>query len=124
VYAVEKNPDAFLLLKENIALNHVTKNCTILEGDAFDTTHLPHRRFDRIIIPTPYGMDHALDAFLPHVAEGGMIHFYTFKTHEEISHLITAFERKGLAVTFSSPCGNVAPGVSRWVFDLAYPLLS
>ena len=122
VYAVENNPDAYRYLCENAALNRVTGNCHLLQGNAFDTGRFPHKEFDRIIIPTPYGMDHALETLLPLLAKGGMVHFYTFKAKEQIPGLITAYEGKGLTVTYSSPCGNVAPGVSRWVFDLARPL--
>ena len=119
VYAVENNPDAYRFLIENAALNHVSGNCHLLQTDAFDTAHFPQREFDRIIIPTPYGMDHALETFLPLLAKGGMVHFYTFKAKEQIPALIAAYEGKGLAVKYSAPCGNVAPGISRWVFDMA-----
>jgi tRNA (guanine37-N1)-methyltransferase len=122
VYATEKNPDAFRWLTENVALNHVTGNCHILQEDAFDTARLPHNEFDRLIVPAPYGMDHALETLLPLLTRGGMIHFYTFKAKEQIPGLIAAFEAKGLIVSHSAPCGNVAPGISRWVFDMASPL--
>jgi tRNA (guanine37-N1)-methyltransferase len=121
VWAVEMNPDAFRWLGENAALNHVSTNCHILQGDALDTAHLPRTTFDRIIVPTPYGMDHALKTILPLLAEEGMVHFYTFKAKEQIPALTAAYEAKGLAVRYSAPCGNVAPGISRWVFDLARP---
>ncbi|MDD1684547.1 MAG: RsmD family RNA methyltransferase [Methanoregula sp.] len=122
VVAVEKNPDAFRYLAENVAANRVKKTCRILQGDALDTESLPHDRFDRLIIPAPYGMDDALNRLLPLLSEGGMAHFYTFRTKEEVPGLLTAYERAGLEVTYYSACGNVAPGVSRWVFDLARPL--
>ncbi|MGD0080739.1 MAG: RsmD family RNA methyltransferase [Methanoregula sp.] len=118
VVAVEQSPDAFSWLDENVALNHVRRTCTIIHGDARDLSLLPHHRFDRVIIPTPYGMDQILDTFLPLVPGGGMLHFYTFKTRREIPLLTGMFGQKGLSVLYHKPCGNVAPGVSRWVFDL------
>ena len=118
VWATEKNPDAFRWLAENVVLNHTGNNCHILQGDALDTARLPHAAFDRIIIPAPYGMDHALDLLLPLLSHGGMAHVYTFKTKEQVSGLIAGYEKKGLDVMFYSRCGNVAPGVSRWVFDM------
>jgi tRNA (guanine37-N1)-methyltransferase len=117
VWAVEKNPDAFRWLAENIVLNQVRELCHIMEGDALDTSSLPSS-FDRIIIPAPYGMDHALDILLPLLSYGGRAHWYTFKTKEEVPGLIAVYGDKGLDVTFYSSCGNVAPGVSRWVFDM------
>ena len=122
VWAVEKNPDAFRWLAENVVLNHTGNNCHILQGDALDTAQLPHASFDRIVIPAPYGMDHALDVLLPLLSYGGVAHVYTFKTKEQVPGLIAVYEGKGLDVTFYSSCGNIAPGVSRWVFDLARPL--
>jgi tRNA (guanine37-N1)-methyltransferase len=67
-------------------------------------------------------MDHALEMLLPLMSYGGMVHFYTFKPKEQVTGLIAAYEGKGLTVRYSAPCGNVAPGISRWVFDLARPL--
>jgi tRNA (guanine37-N1)-methyltransferase len=119
VWAVEKNPDAFRWLDENRVLNQVQGNCHIRQGDALDTGGLPGTPFDRIIIPAPYGMDHALDILLPLLSPGGISHFYTFRTREEIPGLGAAYRAKGLDVRYAAPCGNVAPGVSRWVFDMA-----
>jgi tRNA (guanine37-N1)-methyltransferase len=118
VWAVEKNPDALRYLRENAALNRVSGNCHVMPGDALDASPFREGEFDRIIIPAPYGMDHALDILLPLVAEGGMVHFYTFKAEEQVPGLIAAYREKGLEVTYSSPCGNVAPGISRRVFDM------
>lgn len=120
VYAVEKNPVAFRYLTENVNLNRVKKNCHILLGDALDTTCLPHDRFDRLIIPAPYGMDQALGLLLPILSEGGMVHFYTFKTKQEIPAVLASCESMGLVAEHISSCGNVAPGVCRWVFDMAF----
>jgi tRNA (guanine37-N1)-methyltransferase len=118
VIAIEKNPEAIRYLIENIALNHVTRNCSALQGDALDTACLPNTVFDRLIVPAPYGLDHALETLLPVLSDNGMVHFYTFKAKEQIPDLILVFEREGLRVRYSARCGNVAPGVSRWVFDM------
>jgi tRNA (guanine37-N1)-methyltransferase len=118
VVAIENNPDAFAWLNENIALNKVRDHLVPIEADAFDTSRLPRDRFDRIIIPTPYGEDRIFGILAPFVAPGGMIHFYTFKTRQQIPLLIEEYGREGFAITYYRSCGNVAPGVSRWVFDL------
>ncbi len=120
VVAMEQNPDAFFWLEENVSLNKVRKNITIMYGDACDTSQIPNLKFDRIIIPAPYGMDNVLDIFSPLTVRGGMIHFYTFKTQNEIPALIEEYAQKGLDITYYNTCGNVAPGVSRWVFDLIH----
>ena len=54
VVVVEQNPDACLWLEENISLNKARNMITTIHGDAFDTSLLPHRQFDRGIIPAPY----------------------------------------------------------------------
>ena len=118
VVAVEQNRDAYAWLQENIALNHVRDAMTTIIGDARDTTLLPKRQFDRIIIPTPYGMDSILDVLSPFAAGDGMIHFYTFRAGNEIPALVEELAGKGFDLTYQNSCGNVAPGISRWVFDL------
>ncbi|MDQ1262143.1 MAG: tRNA (guanine37-N1)-methyltransferase, partial [Euryarchaeota archaeon] len=48
----------------------------------------------------------------------GCLHFYTFKKRHQIEPLKKSYEDLGLEVKLCRSCGNVAPGVSRWVFDL------
>lgn len=120
VWAVEQNPDAFRWLSMNCALNRVSEHCHLIPGDALDTPLLPVPGFDRIIIPAPYGMDHALYTLLPLLSPRGMVHFYTFKTRQEIPGLVREYTARGLAIKHSAACGNVAPGVSRRVFDLVW----
>ncbi len=118
VVAIEQNPEAYAWLRENIALNGVRHMITTINGDARNTGLLPETRFDRIIIPTPYGMDSILDVLSPFAGSEGMIHFYTFRARNEIPALIDEYRKKGFDLTYYNSCGNVAPGISRWVFDL------
>jgi len=118
IVAVEQNPEACRWLGENIRLNRVEDRVTILQGDAFDTSLLANHDFDRAIIPTPYGMDAIFEVIAPRVKRGGMIHFYTFKNRHQADALIAEFGQKGFEVIIQRRCGNVAPGVSRWVYDL------
>ncbi len=118
VVAIEQNPYAFQWLLENIRKNGFDGRVAAIRGNAFDTSLLPATPFDRIIIPTPYGMDAILDVLKPYVKPGGMIHFYTFRNKGQISELKNLFSRKGYESTRVRMCGNVAPSVARWVFDL------
>ena len=118
VVAVEQNPDACRWFEKNCILNRVRDYITLIKGDAFDTLRLPIYTFDRAIIPTPYGMDRIIDTIVPVVRQGGMIHFYTFKNRTQSEQLAREMEKNGLTVATRRRCGNVAPGVSRWVFDL------
>jgi len=133
VLALEISSEACRWFAENARLNRVDGNVDIVNCDAFaligllrksllKLNHLsengPSIMFDRAVVPTPYGRDEILDSISPIVKPGGAIHFYTFKKRHQIDGLIQEFEEKGLAVEFHRRCGNVAPGVSRWVFDL------
>lgn len=121
VVAIESNSEACKWLAENTSLNRVEDNVDLIKGDALgvaDLLNLRHLKFDRAIIPTPYGVDRALDILSPLVKNKGAIHFYTFRKKHQIDGLIAKYETSGLDVEFYRSCGNVAPGVSRWVFDL------
>lgn len=118
VVAVEMNPFACISLTENCRLNKVEGSVHVIKADANDIKEILRCDFNRAIIPTPYGMDHFLESFSSMVRSGGYIHFYTFKVKEQIPELIKGYERMGFEVEFYRRCGNVAPGVSRWVFDL------
>lgn len=118
VFAIEQDPEAFRWLSENLVMNGVADRVTVISGDAFDPSLLPAYLFDRAIIPTPYGMDAIFDVIAPRVREGGMIHFYTFRNRDQAGSLVAEFKKKGYEAITWRRCGNVAPGVSRWVFDL------
>jgi tRNA (guanine37-N1)-methyltransferase len=83
-----------------------------------ESFQVPENGFDRAIVPTPYGMDHFLVEISKLVRKGGYIHFYTFKAESQISGLIDEYKKMGLEVDLYRRAGNVAPGISRWVFDL------
>jgi tRNA (guanine37-N1)-methyltransferase len=77
-----------------------------------------NRTFDRAVVPTPYGMDKILETIADAVRMGGVVHFYTFKKRQQIEGLSKKYMDMGLEVRLCRRCGNVAPGVSRWAFDL------
>lgn len=119
VLAVEKSREACLYLAENNRRNRVEDLVSIINGDAFGSARFIRGRFSRAVIPAPYGAEGALEAVMPLVRSGGRLHFYAFKKHHEIEPLTRRYERLGLEVLLCRRCGNVAPRVSRWVFDLA-----
>lgn len=118
VIALEKNASACKWLAENSRLNRVDENISIILCDACTITNLIRERFDRAIVPAPYGMDGSLRPISELVKKGGMIHFYTFKKQHQIESLLDKYARSGFEIVFYRRCGNVAPAVSRWVFDL------
>lgn len=144
VLALEISPEACRWMAENARLNGVGGDVEIVNVDAFAFCRAlagrfqdgevgtaeeaieegrPEARplglgFDRAVLPTPYGRDEILDAIIPLVRRGGLITFYTFKRRREVEGLVEDFEGRRLAVELFRRCGNVAPGVSRWAFDL------
>ncbi len=118
ITAVEQNHEACRWLSENVELNGVKDQVMTIMGDAFDVFLLPDYTYDRAIIPTPYGMDEIFDRIISKVRPGGMIHFYTFKNLKQATTLVTDLEQNGHEVVFHRRCGNVAPSVSRWVYDV------
>ena len=124
VVAIEQNPEACRWLRENMVLNRVENQVTLIVGDAFDTSCLPAGAFDRAIIPTPYGMDAIFYLIAPVVKPGGMIHFYTFCTKNQADMRGEEFTRNGFDCIVQRRCGNVAPGISRWVYDLKKRVIS
>ena len=124
VTAIENNLAAFRFLDENVDLNGMADRTCLIFGDAFNTILFSGKKYDRAIIPAPYGQDRILDLIIPVIKKMGMIHMYTFRTTTEIPALITEYCQKGLHVNSFRQCGNTAPGVSRWVFDLCNEALS
>ena len=118
VVAIEKNVAACQWLAENTKLNKVEENISIILGDALKITNLIESSFDRAIVPTPYGLHDVLDKISVPVKEGGIIHFYTFQKLHKVKDLLEEYQNSGFDVVFYRKCGNVAPKVSRWVFDL------
>lgn len=118
VVAIEQNPDACRRLVKNLQKNQVSEQVTVVQGDAFDPALLADEQFDRVIIPTPYGRDDIFDLAATRVRHNGLLHFYTFKNMTQSKEWEQEFENRGCEVISRRRCGNVAPAVSRWVFDL------
>lgn len=118
VIAIEINPDACLLLRENIRLNHLEDRVAIIMGDASLACRMLKIMSDRAIIPTPYGLDETLIPLSRMVREGGSIHFYTFDNRDGAQERANILSQSGFNVDRFHRCGNVAPSVSRWVYDL------
>jgi tRNA (guanine37-N1)-methyltransferase len=118
VIAVEKNAEACKWLSSNARLNGVERFLDILNADAVTMPSTLNATFDRAVLPAPYGMDGILETLSPMVRKGGMLHYYTFKKKYQVEGLIRQFEGMGLKVEHYRRCGNVAPGVNRWAFDL------
>ncbi len=116
ITGLDNNPAACALLKKNARLNDIYTD--IVLGDAKYMNAIFRKEFDRIVMPAPYGQDHFLDRAHLLLRPGGIIHFYTFKKDFEISHFRRVLEERGWHIEFYRECGDIAPRVKRYVFDL------
>ncbi|MFH0973520.1 MAG: class I SAM-dependent methyltransferase family protein, partial [Candidatus Micrarchaeota archaeon] len=78
VIAIELNPAAVKLLRENVALNRVSERVRVIEGDALKIMSSKEFRSwaDRIVMPLPHSARSFLPAALKALKRGGVIHFY------------------------------------------------
>lgn len=118
IIGLEKNPFACALFRKNAELNHI--DADIILGDANSICNIFRKPFDRIVMPTPYGRDYFLDIAGSLLKPQGMIHFYTFKKDFEIAHFKKLLEEKGWQIDHYRKCGDVAPRVGRYVFDIFF----
>ena len=116
ITGLDSNPAACAFLRKNCALNGIDAN--IIIGNANSIPKLFKKPFDRIVMPAPYGKDYFLNLAGSSLKPRGIVHFYTFKKDFEIAHFKRLLEERGWHIEFYRNCGNVAPRVSRYVFDL------
>ncbi|MCL7412366.1 MAG: class I SAM-dependent methyltransferase family protein [ANME-2 cluster archaeon] len=81
VVAIDKNPAAVELLRENILLNRVD-NVRAVEDDARDAAVELEHRADHVIMNLPQSAREFLDSGIRVARDGGMVHFYDI-THED-----------------------------------------
>ncbi|MCZ7392233.1 MAG: hypothetical protein ABOK23_03675 [Candidatus Methanoperedens sp.] len=116
ITGLDSNPSACAFLRKNLQLNGIEAN--IILGDANSVYNLFKQPFDRILMPAPYGQEHFLNLARLILKPEGFVHFYTFKKDFELAHFRKLLEEKGWRIDFYRSCGEVAPRVSRYVFDL------
>lgn len=124
VVGVELNPDAVEFFRENVRLNKVENVVRVHLGDVRVVVPELKGEFDRVVMPSPYNADDFLDVALQKVRSGGMLHVYTFAGEEEVESkkemLLKKIRDLGWEgeVLFYRECGNFAPRVNRYVFDI------
>lgn len=91
VYAIDINPSAYELLKENIKLNKVDKKVIPILGDG--ATLAPKGIADRVIMNLPMKDDEYLDVAMDIVKEG-TIHFYGVSSEKDLYDSWTNFVRE------------------------------
>ena len=124
VVGVELNPEAVRYFQENIRMNRVDGVVKAIQGDVREVVPKLEGRFDRIVMPAPYNADEFFHLALPKIKTNGFIHFYTFAGEEEVEDrkewILQEIERRGFSGSVQEwrECGNFAPRVNRYVFDI------
>ncbi|MEM2977802.1 MAG: class I SAM-dependent methyltransferase family protein [Candidatus Hadarchaeales archaeon] len=102
VYSVDKNPEAFRLMCENIRLNRVGERVIPFLGDAREVVSSQlRRRADRVLMPLPEAARQFVGTALEALKEeGGIVHFYDVGEEPDpfspsISFLKREVERQG-----------------------------
>lgn len=118
VLALDSNRDACRWCLENVRLNRVGDTVSVVCGDARMAPSFLSAGFDRIISPTPYGLKETLQSLKPLAKPGCRVHWYTFAPFHEILKITDGLASSGWIPGRVACCGNVAPGIGRFVFDL------
>ncbi len=83
IYAVELNPYAVELMRENIKMNKLMGEIIPIQGDVREVwKDLP--KCDRVLMPLPKGGEDFLDVAMRIVKPGGIVHFYQFTPEEDL----------------------------------------
>ncbi len=124
VIGIELNPEAVRYFQENIKLNKVEGVVKAIQGDVRQEVPKLDGKFDRVVMPAPYNADEFLHLALLKTKSRGYIHFYTFAGEEEVEDrkrwILHEIEKRGFSGFVESfrECGNFAPRVNRYVFDI------
>ncbi|WP_440954377.1 class I SAM-dependent methyltransferase [Methanosarcina sp. Mfa9] len=83
VVAIDKNPEAVRLLRENISLNSV-KNIEAIEGDAREEAEKFAGTADHVIMNLPHSAHEFLDSAILLTKPGGIIHYYGMTPEDDL----------------------------------------
>jgi len=90
VVAVDKNPDAVKLMRENAALNRIDET-EILEEDAALIATRYERSADHVIMNLPHTAHDFLEHAIRIAKDGGVVHYYAISPEEDLYGRDTAF---------------------------------
>lgn len=111
VVAVEKNPEAAGMMRENIEMNDVGGVIELVEGDAVSQDI--GCRFDKVVCAVPETQQDLLRICLEAVAGSGLVLFYRFAEHQG------DLESCDAKLLESEKCGDRGPSSTRYRFNLA-----
>jgi len=124
VYAVEINPFAVKMLRDNIILNKEEDKVFSIEGDVAEVVPAFRTKFDRIMMPAPKDAHDFLEAALSKTKIGGYIHLYSFAGQEKVADFKSILEKRCVSAGYRcnvvrvGKCGAVGVRQYRIVADI------
>jgi tRNA (guanine37-N1)-methyltransferase len=84
VVGIEINPIAHEYAKENVRINKVSHLVIPMLGDVREKCKELKEKFDRIVMPLPFGSESFLDIAFKCLKNGGTIHFYSWGENKKV----------------------------------------
>ncbi|MCS7134079.1 MAG: class I SAM-dependent methyltransferase family protein [Candidatus Caldarchaeum sp.] len=123
VYAVEKNPEAYRYLVENIRLNKLKNRVHPFNGDAAEIVPSINEKFTRIIMNLPHQSLNYLPLALGKTSSQAVIHLYVVENRGEREETVGRIRAvsPSLVVRGERVVKEVSPKAVLKVYDLEAP---
>lgn len=117
IVANDINPDANLLLKQNVILNKIEEKVETFNEDSY---HLIRKmgKFDRIILNNPMNGYSDLDLIGSHLESGGFINVYYLASLSELTERMNEWRSRNFTLVSKRIVHGYAPSV--YMFSLTY----
>jgi tRNA (guanine37-N1)-methyltransferase len=112
IYANELNKQANISAKENIRLNKLQKNITLISGNANKIS--TKQKFDIILMPRPNLKETFLIPALKLSKKGTIIFYHGFGTKEEVLNEIKKDTKEKIGKVKIRKAGDIGPYKFRW----------
>ncbi len=103
VVAVDKNPEAVRLMRENAALNRI-EEVEILEGDAAVIAERYEKFADHVIMNLPHTAHQFLKEAIRIARDGGVVHYYAIAPEDDLYGRDTAFVEEAASALGAEIC--------------------
>jgi tRNA (guanine37-N1)-methyltransferase len=84
IYCIEINKDAHEYAEENVRRNKLSHKIFLIHGNVEQEAKNLNLKFDRIVMPLPFGAKSFLDLAFNCIKENGIIHFYSVGDEKDL----------------------------------------
>lgn len=92
IYCIEKNEEAHRYAEENVRKNKLSHKIFLICGDAEEEAKKLKMKFDRIVMPLPFGAKNFLDVAFSCIENNGIIHFYSVENEGSYPKVLKEIE--------------------------------